>query len=88
LDFDLGEARRILTSTTNSYNREEGHGSLQKSIRKVKIQLKCYSHEELTWELEDTMQEAYPFLFFYRNYVYMYTYMVICTKDSGKIRRR
>jgi hypothetical protein len=43
-----------------------------KSIRKVKVQLKCYSHEELTWELEDTMQEAYPYFF-------LIEIMYICT---------
>ena len=33
------------------------------AIRQVKVQWKCLGLDEYTWELEDAMKEAYPFLF-------------------------
>ena len=34
-----------------------------REIRQVKVQWTHYSPENATWELEDTMREAYPHLF-------------------------
>ena len=33
------------------------------AIKQVKVQWKCLGLDEYTWELEDAMKEAYPFLF-------------------------
>ena len=34
-----------------------------RAIGQVKVQWECYRHEEATWELEDAMKLAHPFLF-------------------------
>jgi hypothetical protein len=34
-----------------------------RAIRQVKVQWKHLSPEEATWEMEDHMREAYPFIF-------------------------
>jgi len=34
-----------------------------KAIEKVKVQWTHYNPEDATWELEDTMREAYPHIF-------------------------
>ena len=34
-----------------------------RSVGQVKVQWKNYGHDEATWELEDAMRLAHPFLF-------------------------
>jgi len=43
-------------------NRRE-HILRNRAIKQVKVQWKHLSSEEATWEMEDRMREAYPFLF-------------------------
>ena len=43
--------------------RQEGHNAENRAIGQVKVQWEHYGPEETTWELEDAMRLAHPFLF-------------------------
>ena len=43
--------------------RQEGHNAANRAMGMVKVQWEHYGPEEATWELEDAMRLAHPFLF-------------------------
>ena len=53
-EFQMEPLCILDTKVTLLWNRDIGH---------VKVQWNNFSPNEATWELEDDMREAYPFLF-------------------------
>ena len=52
-EFQIKPMRILVRKVTMLWNREIGQ---------VKVQWKHFAPNESTWELEDAMREAYPFL--------------------------
>jgi hypothetical protein len=45
------------------HNRQERNPTQEQTIAQVKVQWKHFGPDEATWEMEDAMKHAYPFLF-------------------------
>ena len=59
---DSPRARKRLVVCSDACNQGPERVT-ERTIGQVKVQWKHYSPDEATWELEDAMRVAYPFLF-------------------------
>ena len=61
---DSGGTRGRVLNQANAHPRQEGHNASKSGHRAgKKVQWEHYGPEEDTWELEDAMRLAHPFLF-------------------------